>query len=399
MTRKNSQLNSFLAELETELVSGILPYWSERMLDHDSGGFYGRVDGFNVLHREAPKGSVLNARILWTFSTAYTHYGNEKYLEVAERAYRYCKEVFMNRERGGVFWLVDFKGNPLDRKNQIYALAFMIYGFTAYYQATKTKEALDEAINLFGLIEKHSYDPVYQGYFEAFDENWNLLDDLRLSAKDANEKKTMNTHLHILEAYTSLYRPWPDLQLKLRLTELVHVFMNHILDNETAHFSLFFDEAWQVQGKVISFGHDIEGSWLLLEAAEATGDTGLIERAKIMSVQMVDAVAREGIDIDGAIFYESESKGIIQDKHWWPQAEAMVGFVNAFQLTGDQAYLGKTYHLWEFIKKNMIDRKHGEWFFYVNRDGKPYLDEDKAGFWKCPYHNSRACLEILNRIG
>ncbi len=395
----NRKIKNFLKELNIELNSHILPYWINRMVDPVNKGFYGRIDGHNQVDPQAGKGSVLNARLMWTFSAAFNATHEEDYLNMANKAFDYCIKNFINRNKGGVYWLLDHTGKPLEKKNQIYALAFMIYGLSEYYRATGISQAEEESIELFHLIEKYSFDPVHNGYFEAFDENWILLEDLRLSDKDANEKKTMNTHLHILEAYTNLYRTWDDPHLLIQLKNLIDLFFDRIIDPESFHFKLFFDEKWKSQDPTISFGHDIEGSWLLQEAAMVTGDELLIARSKENAVKMVDRILEEGFDEDGGLYYEAKGNEIIDsDKHWWPQAEAMVGLVNAWKNTGNPKYLDQTFHIWEFIKTYIIDKKKGEWFFKVSRERKPYLLEDKAGFWKCPYHNSRACLELIHRL-
>jgi cellobiose epimerase len=393
--------NKIFVQLKDEMsleLNSILDYWSNNTIDNHNGGFYGRIDGQNLLHEKSGKGAVLNARILWTFSSAYRILKDEKYLEVAKRAKDYILQYFIDKEYGGVFWMLDNMGNPLETKKQIYALSFTIYGLSEYYKTTNDKDALEQAIRLFESIEEHSYDKVLDGYFEAYSREWKLLDDLRLSDKDANEKKTMNTHLHVLEGYANLYRVWPDERLKVQLTKLVNVFCDKIIDSQTNSFKLFFDENWDCKSKVTSFGHDIEGSWLLLEAAEVLGDHDLIERIKRIALKMAQEVAKNGLDTDGALVNESKDGHVDYDKHWWPQTEAIVGFVNAWQISGDEGFLQKSLAVWNFTKQNIIDSKNGEWYFRVNRDGVPYNEEDKVGPWKCPYHNSRACFEIIERF-
>jgi mannobiose 2-epimerase len=395
-----SKIEIFLRELDAELRKAIIPYWMNRMVDKENGGFYGQIDGNNQLHHSAPKGSVLNARILWTFSAAYNQFQNIEYLKMANRAYKYCINYFINFENNGIYWLLDHNGKPLETKNQIYALGFMIYGLSEYYMTTKNIQALDHAKMLFYSIEKYSFDPKLNGYFEAFDKDWVILEDLRLSEKDANEKKTMNTHLHILEAYSNLYRIWKDEKLRSQLRNLIEVFVSKIIDLETWHFQLFFNHEWIPRDKEISFGHDIEGSWLIQEAAEVLGDQALLNETRAIAIKMVDAVCSQGFDQDGGLFNEQKPDGSLNtDKHWWPQAEAMVGLVNAYQVSKEMKYLRQAMYTWKFIKEKIIDEKYGEWYFSVDKSGKPYADEDKAGVWKCPYHNGRACLEIINRLG
>lgn len=392
---------SFIAreELLDELRTNILPYWMNKMTDHEHGGFYGRRDGYDNLDRNAPKGVILNTRILWTFSAAARILKDASYAEVAHRAFDYLQRYFVDRKHGGVYWMVSHLGEPLQTKKQIYAQAFAIYAFSEYFLLTSKQEALTEAQKLFHLIERFSYDQQFDGYLEAFDAQWNLLDDLRLSEKDANEKKTMNTHLHVLEAYTTLYRIWKNPELERQLRNLIVLFTKRII-NKQWHFDLFFDETWKVQSHEISFGHDIEGSWLLYEAAVELGDEALVKEVADIAVRMAETSIREGLDADGGILNEANHHGELTDtdKHWWPQAESLVGYVNAWQLTGKTEYLENAGKVWSFIKDRMIDKTNGEWYWRVNRTGEINYDEDKAGPWKCPYHNGRAMLELISRL-
>jgi cellobiose epimerase len=386
------QIRDLRLKSAAELKDNILHYWATQMIDHQRGGYFGRRNGYDELDETADKGVILNTRILWTFSQATREF-SQTYRPYADRAFNYLRQFFFDREKGGVYWMLDCEGNPVNTKKQIYAQAFAIYALAEYYLATKNEESLGLAISLFHLIEKYSFDGKYNGYLEAFDRDWKLLEDLRLSDKDANEKKTMNTHLHVLEAYTNLYRCWQDPMLAAQLRNLIELFRDRII-NVDVHFGLFFDEQWNVKSKEISFGHDIEGSWLLHEAAEVLGDRLLIEETSQIAVRMVDTAIAQGLDRDGGLMNEAHDT----DKHWWPQAEALVGLINAWQLTGNQNYFDKTLKVWDFIQNQLIDRKNGEWFWRVNREGVVNFSEDKAGPWKCPYHNGRAMLELLKRL-
>lgn len=384
-------------EIELELTN-ILSYWEENAVDEIHGGFVGKRDNDNMLIEESPKGSVLNSRILWTFSAAYQHSNNSSHLLLAQRAFDYIKNKFYDFEHGGIYWLVDHQGCVLDPKKQIYALAFAIYGLAEYFKISKDVEALQLAISLHNDIEKHAFDPIQNGYFEAFSREWQEISDLRLSDKDANEKKTMNTHLHILEAYTNLYRVWKNENLASQISNLLLVFEKYIMD-ESYHLNLFMNEKWQKSQHIISYGHDIEASWLMLEAAEVLGDKNLINKFTEIAIKMADAAA-EGLDDDGSLKYEynvSENH-VIKEKHWWVQAEALVGFLNAWQLTRDDKYKNYVQSLWVFIQKYILDKKNGEWYWGRNEDLSLMMNDDKLGIWKCPYHNSRACLEVINRL-
>jgi len=392
------QLTIYKKELQDELKN-ILAWWAAVTPDNVNGGFYGKIDNDNQITAKAPKGSVLNARILWSFAAAYNHQPEPEYLAMADRAYQYISDHFIDKEQGGVYWSVDYKGKPLDPKKQIYAISFTIYALSEYYRASKTETAKQKAIDLFYLLVEKAYDPIKPGYFEAFTKDWKPIDDLRLSAKDANEKKTMNTHLHVLEGYTNLYRTWPDKALGEHISGLLSNFFDHFIDKETHHLVLFFDEDWNRKGNLVSYGHDIEATWLLLEAAEAIGDEESIKKIKQITIAMADA-AITGLDTDGGLWYEYEPEAdhLVKEKHWWVQAEAMVGFFNAWQISNDEKYLNIALENWGFIKDKILDKQNGEWFWGINKNGHVIQNEDKAGLWKCPYHNSRACLEIIRRI-
>ncbi|MBZ4033253.1 AGE family epimerase/isomerase [Flavobacterium sp. 17A] len=385
------------SELTAELNS-ILNYWSERTLDDKNGGFVGQIDFNDHQIANAEKGSVLNARILWTFSASYQTTKNENHKNLAKRAFEYLAAYFYDTQFGGLFWSINEDKTPKDTKNQIYALAFAIYGLSEYYAISKEERALEMAKNLYAKIQEHSYDSINKGYFEAFTRDWQPIEDLRLSAKDANEKKTMNTHLHIIEAYANLYKVWKDEKLLKDSIELLETIEKHFINPETGHLHLFFDENWIEKPDVISYGHDIEAAWLLQQCAEISGNETLIANFKKHAVHIAEAT-KEGIDSDGGLWYEYDpEKGkLISEKHWWPQAEALIGYYNAYQLTRNEEYLDIVYKIWKFTKKYMIDKQNGEWYWGVYGDYS-IMKKDKAGFWKCPYHNGRACLELIARI-
>jgi len=392
-----SDILQLAQKVRKELIDDILPFWFEKMTDADNGGYYGQITGNNDLITSAPKGGILNARILWTFSAAYRALGKEEYLDAASRARDYIFKFFTDKEFGGIYWSVDYKGNPLDTKKQIYSLAFSIYALSEFYLATNDQESLKMAIDLFHLIEKYSYDPEYGGYFEAYSRDWKLLEDLRLSDKDANEKKTMNTHLHILEAYTNLYRVWKDDHLSKQLRELIGMFFDHIVNHETWHLNLFFDEFWTLKSSDISYGHDIECSWLLYEAAEVLGDPEMIKKAENICINILKA-SLEGMQPDNSLIYEKKLNGHTDtQRHWWPQAEAVVGLINGFELTGNQNWLKMADGCFDFILEKLVDKQNGEWHWGVYSDGSINNTDDKAGFWKCPYHNGRMSLEVMRR--
>ena len=382
------------SQVKKELTENILPYWMQKMTRPD-GGFYGQIDGNEKLVPDAPIGNIMTARMLWTFASAYRVLGNDEYLEMALRAKDFIIKNFYDAELGGTYWSLNSDGTPLDTKKQIYAIAFTIYGLAELNRATGDGQALEYAIKLFNSIEDHSFDTEKDGYFEAFTREWNQIEDMRLSEKDANESKTMNTHLHVLEAYTCLYRVWNNSLLEERLRGLIAIFEEKILA-QAGHLKLFFDDDWNCGYDIFSYGHDIEASWLIHEAALVLGDSEVLARMDKL-VPAVAAAASEGFSQTEGMIYEKTAEETDADRHWWVQAESIVGYFNLWDHFGSQEGLENALCCWEFTKAHIIDRENGEWFWSLRADGTVNRDDDKAGFWKCPYHNGRMCLEIIER--
>ncbi len=393
------KLDDLKAEVEDVLKNNILPFWINKMVDVENEGFYGQITGKDETISQARKGSVLNSRILWTFSAAYRVFKNPDYLAIATRAKNYIIDYFIDNNMGGVFWLLDYAKNPIETKKQIYAQGFTIYGLSEYYRVTNDNEALKIAIDLYQLIEEYSFDSKKNGYLEAFTQDWQIIDDMRLSEKDANEQKTMNTHLHILEAYTNLYRVWKNESLRNQLRNLIEIFLEKIIDTKTGHLRLFFDTDWSNKSCSVSFGHDIEASWLLYEAASILNDTELLEKVRKI-VPLIVRTSEEGLLPDGSMMYEKNIDTVHQDteRHWWVQAETVIGFLNHYHYFGDKKSLHIAMNCWDYIKNNLIDHTNGEWFWSIYPDGSVNRNDDKAGIWKCPYHNGRMCLEIIERF-
>ena len=391
-------------QLKSELTKNILPYWMGRVPDPD-GGMYGRITGDDIVDPSAPIGNIMTARVLWTFASAYRLFKDsgdpasaKQYLEMAVMARNLIINRFYDPEFGGTYWSLNPDQTPQDTKKQIYAIAFTIYGLAELNRATGDGKALEYAIKMFNSIEEHSFDAVRGGYFEAFTREWAEIEDMRLSDKDANESKTMNTHLHVLEAYTCLYRVWKNSLLEERLRGLIYVFEQYIIGSD-GHLKLFFDNDWNCGYDTVSYGHDIEASWLLHEAALVLGDDEVLERVEALVPRIAEA-AGEGFTHEGGMIYEKHGpEGPADgDRHWWVQAETVVGYFNLWDHFGSQEGLEKALTCWEFIKGNLVDREKGEWFWSIREDGSVNREDDKAGFWKCPYHNGRMCMEIIERL-
>ena len=392
----NYKMETLKNELKSELTENILPFWLK--MSDPEGGFWGRMDGKGNVHKESCKGAVMTARILWTFSAAYRLIGNEIYLRAATRGKREIIDRFYDREHGGVYWSIDSSGSPLDTKKQIYALGFAIYGLSEYCRATGDKEALDYAVRLYEDIEKHSFDYRKNGYYEAFDREWNIIEDMRLSDKDANESKTMNTHLHIIEPYTNLYRVWKTPELEKSIRNLLDIFTDKLLNKETYHLDLFFNDEWEGKRNIESYGHDIEASWLLHETALVLGDKVLLHKIEHIIRRIADA-ADEGLRPDGSMVYEHWKDGDKYDlqRQWWVQCENIIGHIDLYQYFCTEENLLVAISCWNYVAKHLLDAKNGEWHWAILEDGTVNKEDDKAGFWKCPYHNSRMCLELIER--
>ncbi len=394
-----SSLDALRAAMRAELTQHILPFWMERAHDRHRGGTIGLISEDGHADLTAPKGVILHARVLWAFSAAFRVLGDEAYRVAADRSAVHFAAHFVDPTFGGVFWMVDAEGRPLDERKHVYAQAFAIYAFAEHYRATGDDHSLRAAIAIHRLVEARAHDAVFAGYEEAFARDWTLLDDVRLSDQDLNERKSMNTHLHLLEAYTTLHAVWPDRRLRERLRDLIELTLDRIIAPDGDRVINFFTADWHPRSTKSSFGHDIEASWLLVDAADALGDEMLITRTRDASHQLVAAVLARGVDTEfGGIFYEANAGTLDTDKEWWPQAEAIVGFLAAYQQTADESCLRAALDTWRFVERHMLDRDHGEWRRRVSRSGDQSRGGEKVGPWKCPYHNSRACLEVMSRV-
>jgi mannobiose 2-epimerase len=392
-------LTDYATRIESDLRENILPFWMHHVVDRDRGGFFGSLTNDLVVDRAAERGALLSCRILWTYASAYLRYRDAAYLDMADRAYADLITNFLDREHGGFFWSIAADGKVLRDRKQVYGQAFAIYALTEYHRATGRKPPLDQAIAIFRLLETHARESKQGGYLEAFSRTWAPIADLRLSDVDLNEPKSQNTHLHVMEAYTNLLRVWPDPTLRRAQLDLIEVMLTKIVNPTTAHLGLFFANDWTLRSDKISYGHDIEAAWLFTEAAQVLGDATLRKRIKTLAVRIADVTLAEGIDADGAIFNEGSPAGLTDpNKEWWPQAEAVVGFLNAYAIGQDERHLRAALRCWDFIDQRLIDRQHGEWLRGVTRDGTALPRELKVSFWKCPYHNGRTGLEASTRL-
>ncbi|MCL1958017.1 MAG: AGE family epimerase/isomerase [Spirochaetes bacterium] len=382
-----------------EIKKNILPFW-QSLIDQNNGGFYGETDFYGNPNKTADKGCILNSRILWTFSAAYRIFDDFAYKTCAQHARDFLSSAFLDTTHSGLYWLADYTGKAISTRKQFYNIAFGIYALSEYYLATKDQSSLELAMSLFNATEQYGFDSFTGGYIEARNCEWRNIADYRLSDKDPNCPKSMNTNLHVMEAYTNLLRASGDERVHNALKSLLHITLNKIV-NRNFNFELFFDMNWNSLTKDISYGHDIEGSWLLYEAALAIGDEKLISIVKQTVLAIAEVTYNTAIDRkNGGLISGCDAKEQAHaKKEWWPQAEAVVGFYNAYELSGEQKYFDAADSIWSYIQKYFADHVHGEWHNELTPDNTPDTSMPKAGFWKCPYHNARACLEIARRMG
>lgn len=390
--------NPYIGRVEDELRDNILKFWIDHTVDHERGGFYGEITNDLTVRKDAPRGALLSCRILWTYAAAYQRYQDAAYLEMAQWAYDDLSKRFWDEKDGGFYWSITAAGKPQRTEKQVYGQAFGIYALAEYYKVSKDPAALEKAKRIYQLLQEHAHDPKFGGYFETFTHDWKPVSARQSVTTEGVGSKTQNTHLHVFEAFTNLLRVWPDEGLKKSQAELVDLMLTKIVNPKTHHLVLFMKDDWTPVSDGISFGHDIEASWLLSEAADVLGGDALRERVRKESVEIARVTLEQGILPDGSLVYEAGPKGITDTRReWWPQAEAAVGFYNAYQISGDTKYLKAAYRMWDFIDAKLVDHEHGEWFRAVSKDGR-ISREPKVSLWKCPYHNGRSCLELVERM-
>ncbi len=386
-------LQTYAREVRDELLHNILPFTANRVVDREHGGFYGYVANDGTPDSKAPKGQVQHTRVLWAFAHAQRRLGDLGYGALIEQARAEQLHRFWDDQYGGLFWTVTVDGTPLRTDKLADGQAYGIYSFAEDYLASGSVASLEHAIALYRLLERHARDRQAGGYFDAFGRDWHTRASLNVDESGPAAIKSMNAHLHLLEAYTLLLQAWDDAALRASLEGLIHILLDQIIDRERGHFRLLFDADWRVLSNADSYGHDLEGSWLLVAAIDQLGNAELAAEVRAAALAMARAVYAEGRNPDGSVRNDSTGPAAI----WWGQAEGMVGFFNAYQLSGDARFLDASLACWRYVQAQLIDPTHGDWFWGRDEAGAP-LPEMKAGLWKTPYHNARACLEIMRRV-
>lgn len=383
-------------EIRKELVNGIIPFW-KNLRDDEYGGYYGLLDYDLNLDKKAEKGCILNSRITWFFANAYLLLKDESLLDEAKHGYEFLKNKCLDKEYGGIYWSLNYDGTPKDTTKHTYNQAFCIYALSTYYAASKDAEALKIAMQLFEKIETTCMDEA--GYLEAFTRDFKPESNEKLSENGVLADKTMNTLLHVFEAYTELYRVSKETKVKERLMWIMDVFADKVYNPKLHRQEVFFDKNYNSIIDLHSYGHDIETAWLMDRGTEILGDETYTERMGAITRDLTSQIYK--VAFDGHSLANECEKGVVNEHRvWWVQAEAIVGFLNGYEKDSQKKeYLEAAESIWEFIKEHVMDKREGsEWFWEVDKEGKPYEGRPIVEPWKCPYHNGRMCMEVIRRM-
>ena len=388
-----TSIQKLYIETTKELCNHITPFWNS--LKDERGGFYGFMDFDLKLDKEAEKGVILNSRILWFYSNLYLTTGDQEAVQYAKHAYDFLVNNCIDKEYGGVYWMMNADGTPSDEMKHSYNLAFAIYGLSSYYDVTGDKNALKIAYQLFDLIETKCVDEF--GYLEAFDRKWNLIDNEKLSEDGYSASKTMNTLLHIIEAYTELYRVDKNEKVSAQLIKALGICRDKVYNSDKKVLDVFFDKKMDTISDLYSYGHDIEAAWLLDRACEVLKNQDLISEFSKITTTIANNSLANALD-NGALNNQFCRGEVDKTRVWWVQCEGIIGCLNEFKKVGDQRYLDIAIMLWQYSKKYLIDKREGsEWYWNVDEKGNPIVGEPIVEPWKCPYHNGRMCMEVIKR--
>ncbi len=389
-------MNTLKEEIKQELTDHILPFW-KNLKDEENGGFYGYMGTDMVLDKKAEKGGILHSRILWTFANAYLTLKDETMLPYAKHAYEFIRDSFFDKELGGMYWSVNYKGEPADTIKHSYNMAFGIYGLSSYYAATKDEEALELAKSLYEIIESKYRDE--KGYKEALTVDFQPQSNEHLSENGVMAEKTMNTMLHIYEAYTELYRVCGHEGAKEGMKFIADIFLNKIYVPEKHRLEVFFDKDMNTLIDLHSYGHDIETAWLMEKGLEVLGDDVYHEKFLPMFEDLEEEILKVAYDGE-SVAAEAEEGRVLENRIWWVQCESMIGFLNAYHKRPTETkYMDAVNNIWEFVKKYIIDYRQGsEWYNERFYDKSINEKEPLLSPWKCPYHNARMCYEFINRL-
>ncbi len=388
-------MEEFVKEIRQHLEEQLIPFW-EGLKDRKNGGYYGYMGYGLELDANAVKGCILNSRILWFFSNAYLTLRDDKLLEDAKHAWQFMKDYCIDKEHGGIFWSVTYDGKIEDDTKHTYNQAFAIYALSTYYDASGETEALSLAEELYHIIEERCTDEY--GYLEAFDREFRPVENDKLSENGVIAEKTMNTLLHVFEAYTELYRVAKKEEVADRLRFMLDLMADKVYNPEIGRQEVFFDRTWNSLIDLYSYGHDIETAWLVDRGLEVLGDDACTVKLSPITREITRNIYDRAYK-NHSLLNEAENGVDDTTRIWWVQAESVVGFVNGYQKNNNcREYLESAEDIWSYIKEYLLDKRNGsEWYWAVDAEGKP-LEKPIVEPWKCPYHNGRMCMEVIRRL-
>ncbi|WP_407371713.1 AGE family epimerase/isomerase [Carnobacterium sp.] len=392
--------------LENQLMSKVLPFWLSQQ-DNVNGGFYGKLSIDLKSYPLAPKGGVMMSRFLWTFSHSYETMKKDEYKLAADHAYRFMLDTLWDMKYGGIFWLVDAEGKPVNLIKHVYAQSFAIYGLSEYAKINPDSDALEYAKKLYLLIEEHAYNPTTLGYEEEFDQVWKKKPLSQVASQNSKVRYTTNTHLHLLEAYTNLYTVWPNEALLEKIQHLLKLFTTRIF-HPAGYCQQEFDQNWNSVIPEVSYGHDIETSWLLDETLEHCKiNDELDKEVRDMTASLAAYCYENGLDETGWMINHADGSHLDQTKVWWVEAEAIIGLYHAFQQSGNLEYRKAALKLIQLVQQNFVDDRPGsEWYSRLDKNNQllsVFLkngnsEENISDIWKGPYHTVRFYLEMIKRL-
>lgn len=397
---ESSKMHSEMrSEVARHLTKDLIPFWKS-LRDDENGGYTGYFGYDLKADKTAVKGCILNSRITWFFANAYTLLKDISLLEEASHGFKFLKDACWDRKNGGVYWSVNYDGTPAETLKHTYNQAFSIYALSSYYEASRDREALDMAYRLYDIIEEKMRDAL--GYKEAFDESFHEIDNDKLSENGVMASRTMNTLLHVFEAYTELYRVDRNEKVADKIRWMMDLFAEKVYNPALHRQEVFFDDEWHSIIDLHSYGHDIETAWLVDRGIEVLGDEVYERKLSPITQDLTAQIYRAAFD--GSSLANECERGVVNDwRVWWVQAETVVGFLNGYEKTGREAYLEAALNVWAYIKEHLIDKRDGyaagrEWYWRVGTDGAPDETQPIAEPWKCPYHNGRMCFEVIRRL-
>lgn len=397
-------------EMKDHMLGTIIPFW-RNLRDDEFGGYYGYLSYGLELDKQAFKGCILNSRITWFFSNVYLLYKNgllsdedfsrhgytaEDVKKEAMHGYDFLYNKCIDKENGGIFWSLTYDGKPDDTTKHTYNQAFCIYALSSYYDAFGDGKALDLAAKLINIIETKCTDDL--GYLEARTITFEPESNEKLSENGVMADKTMNTLLHVFEAYSEYYRVTRDEKVGKRLEWIMDTFAEKVYNPKLHRQEVFFDREYNVIIDLHSYGHDIETAWLMDRGVKILGKKEYEDKMFPITKDLTDNIYK--IAFDGHSLANECEKGVVNEwRIWWVQAETVLGFLNGALADKTRSeYMDAAFAQWDFIKEYVWDKREGsEWFWEVKKDGTPDADQPIVEEWKCPYHNGRMCIEVIKR--